>query len=112
MNHIIRINTSPQSDQPLQGRAFLNLKLDYLIQATEIKKSRLFLVSLFYLSLFPILLVKLYRIILSGWPFGDALVSYLISFTFSTLLWYLYFNKAFDIYDDIDASIELVRTQL
>lgn len=98
----------------IQGsaREFIYMKINYLEKAMDIKKSRLLLIAMFYIFFFPILLVHLHTIAADAIAFDSTLMAYSVAYLIAGALWYIYFNRAFEIYDDIESSLDVIRANL
>jgi len=93
-------------------KEFIALKMRYLDTAMDIKKARLLLVALFYIFFTPILLVKLHEAALGSTPFDSNWAAYLVSYLVAGVLWYIYFNRSFEIYDDIEDTMLYISDKL
>ena len=94
---------------PNDTKNFISTKLAYLEYALDIKKTRLALVCLFYILFFPVLLVKLFVNAIGLIPFNSLWVAYLIAYIISGTMWYFFFSKNFEVYDQIDEDIKLIQ---
>ncbi len=97
---------------PGNTRAFILTKMNYLEKAMDIKKSRLLLVSFFYIVFFPVFLVRLHTVAISSMAFDSISMAFVVAYLIGGALWYFYFNRSFEIYDDIETSLELIRGNL
>lgn len=97
------------SKLPNNSKSFISTKLAYLEYALDIKKTRLVLVCLFYILFFPVLLVKLFTNAIGSIPFNSIWFAYIIAFLISGVMWYFFFSKSFEIYDQIDEDIKLIK---
>ncbi len=93
-------------------RQFIMLKMKYLDTAMDIKKARLLLVAIFYILFTPIMLVKLHEAALGSTPFDSTWVAYLVAYLVAGTLWYMYFNRSFEIYDDIENTMDFISDKL
>jgi len=105
-------NAPRQLQETNDIKEFITLKMRYLDTAMDIKKARLLLVSLFYIVFTPILLVKLHEAALGSTPFDSVSMSYLVAYLLAGTLWYIYFNRAFEVYDDIEATMGYISDKL
>ena len=94
------------------SKEFIQLKISYLDKAMDIKRSRLLLVSLFYIIFSPILLIKLHEVGLNKVPFDSSMMAYGLAFVIAGALWYFYFNRAFEGYEDIEESLSYINGNL
>ncbi len=101
-------NVAPSSN----SKEFIQLKMSYLEKAMDIKRSRLLLVSLFYIIFSPILIIKLHEVALNKVPFDSSAMAYGLAYVVGGALWYFYFNRAFEVYDDIEESLSYINANL
>lgn len=113
-----RVITRSQDETPKKvtpssnTKEFILLKMSYIDKAMDIKRSRLLLVSLFYIIFFPILLIKLHEVALNKVPFDSSVMAYSLAFVVGGTLWYFYFNRAFEVYEDIQESLSYINANL
>ncbi len=115
MNIVIKESQNDTPDKvgaSSNGKKFILLKMTYLEKAMDIKRSRLLLVSLFYILFSPIFLIRLHEVGLNGIPFDSVAMAYGLAYLISGALWYIYFNRAFEVYEDIDDSLSYIRANL
>jgi len=114
MNHVIRLTQDnvPPTDIVRDNKTFIFTKIDYLERAMDIKKSRLLLISLSYMILFPIFLVRLHELAFGSIAFDSVQISFLIAYLVGAGLWYFYYNRAFEMYDEIEQSLDYIRAHL
>ena len=93
-------------------KQFIMKKLGYLEYALDIKKIRLVQVALMYILFFPVLLVKLYRITFGVEAFGNFYLAYGIGYALAGVFWFFYFNKSFELYDQIEEEARLIEMNL
>lgn len=106
-------DNAPRKLQQSQDlKEFITLKMRYLDTAMDIKKARLLLVALFYILFCPILLVKLHEAALGSTPFDSTGVAYLIAYLLGAVLWFIYFNRCFEVYDDIEDTMGYISSKL
>ncbi len=106
-------NETPQKVSPTSNsKEFIQLKMSYLEKAMDIKRSRLLLVSLFYIIFSPVLLIKLHEVGLGTIPFDSSTMAYGLAFLVAGALWYFYFNRAFEVYEDIEESLSYISDNL
>lgn len=89
--------------------SFLQSKLDYAEGGIIIKKKRMILMVLFYILFFPIFLLLLQSISFGPGPFTSTVMNVLLVYTVSSAMWYWYFDKSFDDYDDVEEMLRLIR---
>ena len=115
MNVVIKEsqNNAPQKVAPTSdSKEFIQMKMAYLEKALDIKRSRLLLVSLFYIIFSPVLLIKLHEVALGTIPFDSSPMAYGLAFLVAGALWYFYFNRAFEVYEDIEDSLSYINANL
>jgi len=106
-------NNVPKKLEGVQSkREFITLKMKYLDTAMDIKKARLLLVAIFYILFTPIMLVKLHEASLGSTPFDSTWVAYLTAYLVAGTLWFMYFNRSFEIYDDIENTMDYISDKL
>ncbi len=105
-------NTPKKLEGMQNKKEFIALKMKYLDTAMDIKKARLLLVAVFYIFFTPIMIVKLHEAALGSTPFDSTWVAYLVAYIVAGTLWYMYFNKSFEIYDDIEETMRLISDKL
>lgn len=115
MTQVIKISQSnaPNAYSGSENiKAFIMTKMRYLDTAMDIKKARLLLVALFYMIFCPVLLVKLHEVALGSTPFDSNSVAYLIAYLLAGGLWFVYFNRSFEVYDDITETMDHISDRL
>ncbi len=106
-------SNSPQSASPASdSAAFILMKMTYVEKAMDIKRSRLLLVSIFYILLFPLFLIRLHDITFEGVAFESGVMAYVVAYLIGGALWFFYYNRAFEVYEDIDKSLDYIRASL
>ena len=115
MNVVIKEsqNNAPQKVAPnSNSKEFIQMKMSYLEKAMDIKRARLLLVSLFYIIFYPVLLTKLHEVALGSVPFDSSTMAYGLAFLVAGALWYFYFNRDFEVYEDIEDSLSYIQANL
>ena len=115
MKQVISIgqqSTPKKLDGVQNKKEYISLKMRYLHTVINIKKARLLLVAIGYIIFSPITLVKLHVAALGTTPFDSIKIAYLIAYILAGTLWFIYFNRSFEIYDDIEKTIEFISDKL
>lgn len=115
MNKVITQSQKIKREQGMSTgdtKQFILTKMNFLEQALSIKKSRLLLVALFYIILFPILLVYIHHLGMSAIAFDSTWMAYVVAYLIGAPLWFFYYNRIFESYDEIEASLDYMRSNL
>lgn len=115
MNQVITLSKSQGTKPSLTDsspKEFILMKMQFLEKAIDIKKSRLLLVSVFYMIFFPILLVRLHSLAISSIAFDSINMAYVVAILVASSLWYFYFNRSFELYDQIESTLDFIKSRL
>lgn len=115
MNRVIKLSQESKVKPSLTDsnpKEFILMKMLFLEKAIDIKKSRLLLVSLFYMIFFPIFLVRLHSLAISSIAFDSLNMAYVVAILVASSLWYFYFNRSFELYDQIESTLNFIKSRL